>query len=126
MVQRLPADLEDRLAPLIAMGYDREKCEEAYRNSEGDIERAAERLAEGRTIETFQMGDPMALFAALARRRAERARAAERERERMEEERSQEGVFRRLKRTFEVNDEFLAEQLQAVGGDLGQLEALFR
>jgi hypothetical protein len=126
MVRRLPADLDARLEPLIAMGYDREKCEEAYRSCGGDIERAAERLAEGRPAAPFLMGDifaadPSALFGFLARRRAE----IERQRREEEAERSQESVFRRLKRNFGVSDEFLAEQLQAVGGDLNMLEALF-
>jgi hypothetical protein len=125
MVRRLPPDLDARLEPLIAMGYDREKCEEAYRSSGGDIERAAERLAEGRPLSPVMMGDPMDLIAFMARRRAELEREAEAQRERREAEQSQEGVFRRLKRTFEVNDEFLQEQLQAVGGDLVQLEAMF-
>jgi hypothetical protein len=35
MVPCLPAYLDARLAPLIAMGYEREKCEEAYRARSG-------------------------------------------------------------------------------------------
>jgi hypothetical protein len=107
------------------MGYDREKCEAAYRNAGGNIERAAERLAEGRPAMGFAdtvIVDPGLFFDFLARRRAEleRQRIAEEE-----SERSQEGVFRRLKREFGVNDQFLNEQLQAVGGNLEMLEAMF-
>jgi hypothetical protein len=125
MIRRLPADLDARLEPLLAMGYDREKCEEAYRNAGGDIERAAERLAEGRPLAPLMFGDSTDFIAFIVRRRAELERAAEAERLQREAERSQEGVFRRLKRTFEVNDEFLEEQLRAVGNDVARLEAIF-
>jgi hypothetical protein len=46
MIRARPPDLDDRLTILIEMGFDRDKCEEAFLRARGDINRAAAILAD--------------------------------------------------------------------------------
>jgi hypothetical protein len=46
MVRERPADLDVRLTALLELGFDRDKCEEAFLQARGDINRAASLLVD--------------------------------------------------------------------------------